>query len=266
MAVAAIRVYGELNDFLPVEWQQGEIRYAFQGTPAVKDAIEALGVPHVEVELVLLNGESVDLAARLGDGDRLAVYPKFESLDIRDLLRVRREPLRRVAFLLDGHLGKLARYLRLLGFDAVHADGCQDEDLVAAASRDGRILLTRDRALLKRRAVTHGYWVRSTAPLVQAQEVVRRFDLADQAEPFTRCLACGSPLLAVEKEEVRERIPPRVAAWRDDYLRCTGCGKLYWEGTHHPRLRATVDRILEGAASNGRGPAGGGTAGPPAGP
>lgn len=251
MARATVRVYGELNDFLPAGWRQREIAYTFQGTPAVKDAIEALGVPHVEVELVLLNGQSVELAARLGDGDRLAVYPKFESLDVASLLRIRREPLRRTAFLLDGHLGKLARYLRLLGFDAGHAPGCQDEDLVAAASRQGRIILTRDRALLKRRAVTHGYWVRSTDPIAQAREVVRRFDLADQVRPFTRCLACGSLLVAVDREAVCARIPPRVAAWRADYLRCAGCGKLYWEGTHHPRLQATVDRILEGTAPNG---------------
>ncbi len=253
MAVAFVRVYGQLNDFLPPELRQHAIPYPFPGTPAVKDAIEALGVPHVEVELILLNGESVDFAARLGDGDRLAVYPKFESLDLRDLLRVRREPLRRVAFLLDGHLGKLARFLRLLGLDAAHADGCRDEDLVAFAVREGRIVLTRDRELLKRRALSHGYWVRSTDPVEQAREVVRRFDLATQVRPFTRCLACGGVLSPVAKEEVCERIPPRVAAWRDEYLLCRRCGKLYWEGTHHPRLRATVDRILEGTAITGTG-------------
>jgi len=246
---AAIRVYGELNDFLPAEWRQRTVPYPFRGTPAIKDAIESLGVPHVEVEVVLLNGEPVDFAARLGDGDRLAVYPKFESLDVTGLLRVRGAPLRRIAFLLDDHLGKLARFLRLLGLDALHANGCRDEDLVASAVREGRIVLTRDRELLKRGAVTHGYWVRSTDPVEQAREVVRRFDLASQVRPFTRCLACGGALAPVEKEQVRERIPPRVAAWRDEYRQCAACGKLYWEGTHHPRLRATMDRILDGATS-----------------
>ncbi len=250
MTVAAVRMYGELNDFLPAGLRQETIPYAFQGTPAVKDAIEALGVPHVEVELVLLNGESVDFAARMGDGDRLAVYPKFESLDVRGILRVRREPLRRIAFLLDSHLGKLARFLRLLGLDAAHANECRDEDLVASAARAERIILTRDRELLKRGAVTHGYWVRSTDPIEQAREVVRRFDLVSQVRPFTRCLACGDHLAPVAKEEVLDRIPPRVAAWRDEYLRCAGCRKLYWEGTHHPRLRATVDRILEETTIN----------------
>ncbi|HEU69066.1 MAG TPA: twitching motility protein PilT [Candidatus Acetothermia bacterium] len=253
MAIAAVRAYGELNDFIPMELRQTSIRCAFQGTPAVKDVIESLGIPHVEVELILVNGESVDLAARLAPGDRVAVYPRFTRLDIAPLRRVQRGPLARVAFALDAHLGKLARLLRLLGLDATHADGCADEDLVASAVRAGRIVLTRDRELLKRGALTHGYWVRSTDSVEQAREVVQRFGLAGRVQPFTRCLGCGGVLAPVKKEEVLERIPPRVAAWRDDYRQCTGCGKLYWEGTHHPRLRATVRRILEGAALNGTG-------------
>jgi uncharacterized protein with PIN domain len=245
MPSAQFRFYGELNDFLPGEWRQRTIPYEFQGTPAVKDAIESLGIPHVEVELVLVNGESEPLAFRLQPDDRVAVYPMFETLDITPLLRVRREPLRRIAFAADAHLGKLARLLRLLGFDVVHSNGYRDDDLVRDAARDGRIVLTRDRALLKRSAVQHGYWIRSDRPLDQARAVVERFDLASLAEPFRRCLACNGLLSPAAKAAVLAQIPPRVAAWRDEYFRCADCGKLYWEGTHHPKLRQAIARILD---------------------
>ncbi|HAZ27421.1 TPA: twitching motility protein PilT [Candidatus Acetothermia bacterium] len=244
MPAAQFRFYGELNDFLSIGWRQRTIPHEFQGAPAVKDAIEALGVPHVEVELVLLNGESVDFSSRLRPDDRVAVYPMFESLDITLLLRLRKRPLRRIAFVADVHLGKLARLLRLLGFDVLHSNGYRDEEIVAVAVRENRIVLTRDREILKRNVVQHGYWIRSDRPLEQAREVVQRFDLAALVEPFRRCLACNGLLAPVAKDTVLSQIPPRVAAWRDVYFRCSSCGKLYWKGTHHPKLSQAIARIL----------------------
>jgi len=241
---ANVRVYAELNDFLPEAVRQTTRSYRFNGTPAVKDAIEALGVPHVAVDLLLVNGRSVGFAHRLHDGDRVAAYPVFESLDITTLSRLRGRALRRTAFVADGHLGRLAQLLRLLGFDTVLKKDAPDSILAATAARDDRILLTRDRGLLKRSVVTHGYWVRSTQPLEQAREVVRRFDLAAGVRPFSCCLTCNGPLVSVHKSEIVDAIPPRVAAWRDAYLRCAGCGKIYWRGTHTPRLEALTAAIL----------------------
>ncbi len=241
---ADVRFYAELNDFLPAGNRQRVLSYGFYGAPAVKDAIEALGVPHVEVDLILVNGRSVGFSHPLHDGDRVAVYPVFESLDITPLARLREAPLRRIAFVVDGHLGKLARLLRLLGFDTLHASASSDEALAATAAHERRILLTRDRGLLKRGAVTHGYWVRSTQPLEQAREVVRRFNLEARARPFARCLSCNGRLAPVGKAEVAPVVPPRVAAWHESYLRCRDCGKVYWRGTHYPRLAAKVAAIL----------------------
>jgi uncharacterized protein with PIN domain len=249
LSTAYFRFYAELNDFLPAEQRQRTIPYSFPGAPAVKDAIEALGVPHVEVDLILVGGESVGFSHRLSPGDRVAVYPMFESLDVSGLSRLRGRPLRRPTFVVDVHLGKLARLLRLLGFDTLHTNHYQDDVIVAIAAREGRILLTRDRELLKHNAVTHGYWIRSTQPVQQAREVVRRFDLAGQVQPFQRCMACNGLLKPVAKAEVLPRIPPRVAAWRDEYLLCSGCGKLYWEGSHYPKLEAHIAQIL-GEASD----------------
>ncbi len=244
MPTATFRFYAELNDCLP-SWARGSsFRHAFQGSPAVKDVIEALGVPHVEVDLILVNDGSVGFEHRLKDNDRVAVYPVFETFDVTMVQKVRPEPLRETAFLADAHLGKLARILRLLGFDTVYARELDDASIADKAAREGRIVLTRDRALLKRSAVQHGYWVRSEVPEGQAREVVQRFDLRRTARPFSRCLACGGVLAPVDKEQVLPRLPPRVRAWRDTFLLCTGCAKLYWKGTHHGRLQATIAQIL----------------------
>ncbi len=244
MEAATFRFYAELNDFLPPGLRRREVTYRFHGSPAVKDAIEALGIPHVEVDLILANGASVGFDYRLRPGDRIAVYPVFESLDIAPLVRLQGRPLRDPRFIADVHLGKLVRLLRLLGVDASQFAGGEDAALVETALNEGRIILTRDRDLLKRGKVTHGYWIRSTAPIEQAREVVRRFDLRDRVQPFTRCLACNGLLVQVEKEEVLDRIPPKTARWQEVYFICRACGKLYWRGTHYPRLERAIERII----------------------
>jgi len=252
---ASFRFYAELLDFFPplkrreaerrgLAREATEMPFRFHVPPTVKDAIESLGVPHVEVDLILVNGVSVDFAHRLADGDRVSVYPVFESLDIAPLVRLRPAPLRRTAFVADVHLRRLARLLRLLGFDVRHANDLDDRDLVDISVEERRILLTRDRQLLKHGRLTHATWIRSTDPIEQACEVVRRFDLAGSAKPFSRCPACNGLLEAVDKAAVADEIPPKTARWLDEYVRCDGCGKLYWRGTHFARLEGLVERIL----------------------
>ena len=244
MSTAVFRFYGELNDFLPPKHRQCDIDYSFQNSPAIKDAIEALGVPHTEVDLIVVNGQSVGFSYRLCDGDRVAVYPVFESLDISPIVQLREKPLRHIAFVADVHLGKLARLLRLLGFDTLHSNTYDDSELVAIAAREGRIVLTRDRGLLKHNAVTHGYWLRSTNPMEQAREVVRRFNLETLIDPFRRCLVCNGLLAPVTKAEILAHIPPRVAVEHDEFFRCTSCQKLYWRGTHYPKLEKHIAAIV----------------------
>ena len=164
--------------------------------------VESLGVPHTEVDLILVNDRSVEWAYQPQEGDRVAVYPVFESLDITPLIRLRPEPLREVRFVLDGHLGRLAAYLRMLGFDTWYRNHVDDAVLAQVSKEERRILLTRDQGLLKRSAVTHGYWVRATAPREQLREVIARFDLQRQAKPFTRCLSCNGRLQAASLAEV----------------------------------------------------------------
>ena len=249
--VAEFRFYEELNDFLPAAQRKRPIAYAFTGSPSVKDAIEALGVPHPEVDLILANGVSVDFSHHLRPGDRIAVYPVFESLDISPVTRLQGRPLRRTRFILDVHLGKLARRLRLLGFDALYENHWADREIVRLASADHRAILTRDRGLLMTGSVTHGYWVRSTVPDEQTREVLRRFDLRDQVRPFTRCMACNSPVEPVAKEEIIERLAPKTKLYYDEFQRCIGCGRIYWKGSHFRRIQARVDAIVGRADPTG---------------
>ncbi|HSM92857.1 MAG TPA: Mut7-C RNAse domain-containing protein [Anaeromyxobacteraceae bacterium] len=247
MRHATFRFYAELSDLLPATRRGVAFDHAFEGTPAVKDVIEALGVPHTEVDLILADGQSVDFAWRLRDGARVSVYPVFESLDVGGLTRVLAAPLRTPRFVLDVHLGRLARHLRMLGFDARWSADADDATLAAASSAEHRILLTRDRGLLKRRAVTHGYCVRASDPRRQLDEVLRRLDLLRAIAPFTRCLRCNGALLPVEKALVADRLPPRVRERQATFRRCDGCGRVYWPGTHHARMERLIAGLTEGA-------------------
>lgn len=242
---ATIRCYAELNDFLARERRQVAFDHAWDGRASVKDLLEGLGVPHGEVDLLLVNGESSDFDRLVEDGDRVAAYPVFEAFDIASETKVRPEPLRETRFVLDVHLGRLAAFLRLAGFDALYRRDCADSDLAAISAALKRILLSRDQALLKRRIVTHGYYVRSTDPAQQLAEVVRRFDLRRTARPFTRCTVCNGAVTTVSREEAGDRVPPLSRQLYDDFRRCQDCGRVYWKGTHYGRLRRVLDTAFE---------------------
>ena len=243
MAQATLRFYAELNDFLPPDRRHRPDTRSFVSHTSVKDLIEAAGVPHTEVDLVLVDGDSVDFSCQVCDGDRVSVYPVFESVDIRGVTRVRPEPLRQLRFVLDVHLGRLAAYLRLAGFDALYRNDLQDAALAEIAS-GGRVLLTRDRSLLKRRVVTRGYWLRSVRPHRQLVEVLRRFDLCRAVEPFRRCLRCNAVVESVRRADVVDELPPRTRRYFDEFHRCPGCGRIYWKGGHFTAMRSLLDRAI----------------------
>ena len=239
-AEAEFRFYEELNDFLPPALRKRAFAYAFHGTPAVKDAIEAIGVPHTEVDVVLVDGESVDFGRRLTGGERVAVYPVFERFDVTPVTRLRARPLRLTRFVLDVHLGRLARYLRLLGLDALYRNDYDDHTLIELSLDERRIILTRDKSLLKHGAVTHGYWLRQTEPLLQLREILHTFDLQESCRPFTRCMACNGALQKVDKTTVLQSLPPRVREVFDDFVQCLACGRVYWRGSHYERMLQLV--------------------------
>lgn len=239
---AWFRFYEELNDFLPAAGRKRDFPYSFYGNPSVKDAIEAIGIPHVEVDMIIANGAPVDFSFRLSDGDHVSVYPVFESLYI-GATPLRPKPLRKTKFILDVHLGRLAKYLRMCGFDSLFEARSTDAEIVEISVREKRIILTRDRGLLKNKLVTHGYWIRSSVAKEQLSEVLERFDLKNDLNPFTRCMECNGELIPVPKEEVAGTLLPQTKEHFNDYMICTLCSKVYWEGSHYENMRKFITEI-----------------------
>jgi uncharacterized protein len=238
-----IRFYEELNDFLPEESRKKEIRAPFPEGATVKSLIEELGVPHTEVDLILVNGRSEDFSYRIADSDRISVYPVFESFDVSSVSKVRSRPLRVTRFVLDVHLGKLAKSLRLLGFDTLYSNTLDDGTISKIARDQGRIILTRDRGLLKRRIVSHGYLVRSKESDEQLAEVIARFDLENRIAPFSMCMECNVPLVRIPGERIAGRVPEKVFEKYDRFSECPICGRIFWQGTHWEHMQARIESV-----------------------
>lgn len=242
MTEARFRFHGELNDFLPAARRHRCLPYPVTRRAAIKDVIEALGVPHPEVDAIRVDGTPVGFDYPLGSGNTVDVYPA--GADLPAPVRHLRPPLPRPRrFLLDVHLGRLARYLRLLGVDCRYRNHAPDAELAARAEAEGRILLTRDRNLLKRKRIALGRFVRADAPFAQLEEVVRAFGLWDELAPFTRCTRCNGRLVTVDKATVEHRLEPLTRRYVDDFLQCQRCGQVYWHGSHVARMRALVERL-----------------------
>jgi uncharacterized protein with PIN domain len=242
MTPFAIRLtfHGDLSFFLRSKAPAFE-RQLSERT-SVKDVIEACGVPHTEVDLILVNGEPVDFAAVLTQDAGVDAYPPNEThspLFPEDRLQVRDIK----TFVADGHLGKLVRDLRLLGIDVAYDPAAEDRQLVRTASDQERSLLTRDRRLLMHAAVRHGYYPRSQDPLEQTVEVLRRFRLASVVTPFSRCLRCNAPLEPAEKAKVLGQLEPLTKIYYDQFRRCRGCGQVYWSGSHFEKLEERIEMI-----------------------
>ena len=238
------RFYEELNDFLPSVKRKTSFPYAYKGNQAVKDAIEALGIPHVEVDMIIVNGKPVDFSYKLRNKDKISVYPVFESFDISGVLPLRAKPLRDTKFILDVHLGRLSKYLRLCGFDTLFEHHLTDGEIINLSLEDHRIILTRDKGLLKNKRVTHGYWIRSTKADEQLREVLNKFDLKNSLHPFTRCLECNGILADVQKEEIIDKLLPKTKDFYNGFKKCQVCNKIYWEGSHYERMKSFIGSLI----------------------
>lgn len=243
MTGVTFRFYGDLNDFLPARRQQVDFVCDTNGPQSVKHLIEALGVPHPEVTLILNSGHPVSFNYQPQPGDRIAVYPQFSRIDLAESPPLRPPLPDPPAFLADNHLGKLVRLLRLLGFDTSYDYTLDDETLAERSHDENRVLLTRDRGLLKRSVVVWGYCLRSTDPQEQLPAVLRRYRLHDRIRPWTLCLRCNGALHPVEKAAVLERLEPKTKLYYEDFQQCDRCGQVYWQGSHFEDLARIVAAV-----------------------
>jgi uncharacterized protein len=245
MPEATFRFYEELNDFLPKHRRKTDFKATFQGKRSIKDIIESLGVPHTEIDLILVNKNSVDFNYILKDQDRVSVYPVFESLNITHVTRLRKIPLRRNKFIADINLGDIAKYMRVLGFDLYYDPLLSPDEIIEISKRENRIILTKSRKLLKFKAVSHGIFIRPGTTKEQIRRIIDFLDIKDNIKPFSRCLGCNTPLNIVPKEKILDRIPEKTKAFCHEYAHCPCCDKIYWKGTHFIHMEKVVRQILD---------------------
>lgn len=226
---------GSLNDFLKSRYKDRLSSVPFCGNPAIKDIIESLGVPHVEVKQILVNSTEVGFFYHIQNTDFIKVYP-FEY-----------GPLpsgpERPHFVLDVHLGKLARTLRMMGFDSVYRNDFSDPQLVSISCNENRIVLTRDIGILKYRCLRYGYWVRSTLPIEQAKEIASHYQLCALAAPFSVCMECNGPLINICKSLIENKLEPLTRVHYHNFSQCVKCRKIYWHGSHFQNMNTILKQI-----------------------
>lgn len=253
MNTAKFRFYEELNDFLPERRKRVIFDFSFEGNPTVKDIIESFGVPHTEVDLIIVNGISDAFDYILKDNDFVSVYPVFENLDITNLTHLRERPLRNSKFIADVQLGRLARYLRIFGFDTLYDNKYNVKDIVKISNGEKRTILTRNVFLLKNSSVSRGYWIRSNDAYSQLLQVIHYSDLLSQIKLFYRCSECNGVLENVSKEEVLDRLLPNTKKYFYEFHRCNKCNRIFWKGSHYKKImdlsyniRKDVERLFSG--------------------
>ena len=236
---AQFRFFGRLQGLVA----KSELEYRFNGQPAVKDAVEAIGVPHTEVDLLLVAGRSVSFAYRLQACDQVSVCPFGWTNSLTEMTHLSPPIPHRIAFILDVHLGKLARRLRMLGFDCQYRNDYSDPQIIETALREGLIILTRDRGILKHSRVTQGYLVGSQQVEAQVQEVLLRYRLHQNISELQRCPQCNALLKPIDKALIRHRLLPKTARYYSLFHICTGCERLYWRGAHYKKISTWLERL-----------------------
>ncbi len=242
MIRVSLRFYGDLNDLLFGGFTGPTVKRQLTAPTSVKDLIEGCGVPHTEVDLILAHDQPVDFSYLVQEDQQISVYPFFNHIDIPASERLQKPTLPENRFLADANLGKLARYLRMAGFDTAYIREQSDREIINQMLGEQRALLSRDRKLLMHNLIEYGYLPRSDDPAEQLLEVFRRYNLFDDADPFCRCPNCNGLLQSVAKEEVIDQLEPLTKKHFDDFSQCPDCGQIYWAGSHQRRLD---DRLKE---------------------
>lgn len=245
MKQTSFHFYAELNDFLAEEQRFHPLSYSFNGNPAIKDSLEAVGVPHTEVNVIVVNGTSVDFSYPLQDGDSVSIYPASKSAGVSPVIKLGAKPLPEARFVLDVHLGTLANKLRMLGFDTLYRNDYDDPEIVDISVKENRIILTRDRGILMYKVVLHGYWIRSMDVDEQLTEVLEHYQLYSKVRAFHRCILCNGILNRMDKRDVMDRLQPRTAMYFNEFFVCSDCNQVYWRGEHYQKMKGYIQNLLK---------------------
>jgi uncharacterized protein with PIN domain len=235
-----VRPAASLWPFLPPRRRRAQIAVPYDGSASLGHVVQSLGVPLTEVGPLAVDGVRAGASRRLHHGAVVELEPPPRPQLLPDGAQ----------FLLDVHLGSLARRLRLLGVDTAYGNDAEDADLVERAGREHRILLTQDRGLLMRRALWAGAYVRGHGAEAQLADVLDRF--APPLAPWTRCAACNGELAEVPNEEVVDRLEPGTRRRYERFARCASCGRVFWHGAHGRRLDALVAGALRAVGGDDR--------------
>lgn len=241
---ATFHFHGAINDFLPKPRRDTPFQHPIEYKASIKDIIESLNPPHTEVGLIVVDGTSVDFEFIVEAGMQVEVYSDFDALDIPNKRRLRPDYQGKPRFVLDTHLGRLASYLRMMGFDTLYRNDYPDDELAEVSHNENRILLTRDIGVLKRSLVIYGHYIRALKPQKRIVEVVRKYRLWEQATPFQHCMACNGLLMVVDKADIIAQLPPNTAKYYEQFHQCQACQKVYWRGSHYEKMQALLDEIM----------------------
>jgi uncharacterized protein with PIN domain len=236
-----LNFHGDLDFFLGSKAGTGVIERRLREKTSIKDVIESCGVPHPEIDAILVNGQAVRFNLTVSDDVDVDVFPVGIDPTFSTEKRLQITGITR--FVSDGHLGRLTRNLRLLGFDVAYDQKADDRQLLDVMTHDKRALLTRDRRLLMHSVVQHGYCPRSQNADEQTIEVIRRFNLMNLVAPFTRCLRCNAPLEDATKADIIEELEPLTRIYYEEFRRCPGCKQIYWSGSHFSKLKRRLEAI-----------------------
>ncbi len=240
-----IRFYEELNDYLSEDIRRQDILIDTKEGNSVGELIYSFGVACAAVDLILVNGHSANFDYILQDNDQISVYPVFERFNITSVSLIENSPLRNLKFICDDHLGRLAKYLRMLGFDTLYNNDYDHNILISLSNSHNRILLSRDKKLLLNKKITRRYLVKQAEPGEQVREVLEYFDLKKNITPMSRCLECNGVVQQVPEESVKHRIEKYIIEINDEFTECKGCGKIFWKGSHYDSMMKRIRKIVD---------------------
>ena len=245
MSNVYFRFYEELNDYLSAGKQKLRFEFFFSGRLSIKDAIQSIGVPPDEIDLILVNQQSRGFDYLLQDGDRISVYPVFELFNLSGISHLREKPLRNPAFICDVHLGRLCKYLRMLGWDTLYSNQFTPEEIILRSNQEKRIILSRSYQLIRHKKVTHSYLIRSSNPLEQVKDLIKKLDLSNVTDPLTRCLNCNEKFVPIEKQDILHRLQALTAKYYEEFFICPTCNQIYWEGSHFENMLKFIHQHLQ---------------------